>query len=124
MQTVAWQGDRPAEPFGSAVRTAGFTCAVGRTPDAETPVVVFTASARVPAAPRTCAGWIWLSRAPLSPSQRRDAVLRGAYDAMSLQDADTAAQLATRLAELFVPLPTPPADTTVAIASEAARRVV
>src|SRR5690348_8360942 len=124
MQIVAWQGDPPPEVLGTSLRTTGFACGVGRTADGETPLVVFTASPRVPAAPQSCAGWIWLCRAPLSASHRRDAVLHGAYDAMSLEDDDATSQLAARLTELLVPLPAPPADSTVAIASEAARGII
>src|SRR5262249_1654567 len=115
MNGVAWQGDRPQESLARALQEAGLTCSTGRAVDSEAPVVGFTGSARVPAAPASCPGWIWLCRSPLSPAQRRDAVLRGAYDALSLHDADAASLLAARLSELLVPLPSPPADSTLAI---------
>src|ERR1044072_6682322 len=135
MHNVVWQGERAPESVATALRAAGLTCGASHAPDSDMPVVVCTASARmrvapgagarrapasdvpvgvctasarIPVAPGSCAGWIWLSRTSLSSSHRRDAVLRGAYDAMSLQDADVASRLAARLAELRVPLPAPP----------------
>jgi len=65
--------------------------------------VVATAGARVPRAPD--GPWIWVSGARLGDDQVLEAARAGAYDAISLTDADAAGVLATRIQELAAPGP-------------------
>jgi DNA-binding NtrC family response regulator len=78
----------------------------------------------VPAAPTPCAGWIWLCSSKLDAARRREAILRGAYDAICVQDPEAATGLVARITELLVPLPSPPPDHAIAGIGEAASRVL
>jgi DNA-binding NtrC family response regulator len=123
MKTVVWRGASPPPRVDAAIRAAGLTLA-RRGTDTEAPIVVATAGAgRVPADPGSSAGWIWLCRMPVADGRRREAVLGGAYDVLSLRDADVAGRLVARLTELVVPLPAPTAESTLALGSDSARRV-
>jgi DNA-binding NtrC family response regulator len=124
MKSVVWHGVRAPPALATSLTDHELDCAIGRAGDEDTPIVVCTTSARVPTAPAPCAGWIWLCRAALSSSARRDAVLRGAYDALSMQDADVSSRLPARLRELLVALPAPPPDSSLAMQSDGARRIV
>jgi len=119
---VVWRGSAPPRALDAALRAAGVAWSAARSAEADLPIVVCTTSTRIPSVPGT--HWIWLSHARLTPALRRDAVLRGAYDALSVTDPDVAAGLAARLSELLVPLPEPPAGSAYEGACEAAQRVV
>jgi DNA-binding NtrC family response regulator len=124
MTDVQWLGP-PAPPALAAVlRAAGFQ--VGRRiAQSSRPAVRSTAAAtRIPTDPPQAAGWIWVCRSAVADARRRDAIARGAYDVISLRDADAAASLVARLRELSTPQPAPPHDARLVVRSGAAQRVV
>jgi two-component system response regulator HydG len=106
----------------AAFKAAGFVRVTTESPEA--PVVIATESSRLPTVPASCPGWIWISATRLDEHRRREAVLRGAYDALSMSDPNVATDLVARITELLVPLPEPPADGILEGMGESARRVV
>ena len=122
-QSIVWQGAAPSDDVGRALRAAGID--VVKSSAAGRPVVVSTATAtRPPAAPRDAASWVWASRDRVPPLAAREAVLRGAYDVVSLTDADAGARLVRRLRELDLPLPVPPASEQLVTHSAASKTLV
>ncbi len=124
--TVQWSGEAPPPPLEAALKNARADPAHG-TDSADGPLIVCTRSGRrVPARPADAdrAGWIWLCHSPVAEDRRREAILRGAYAVVSLADANAQADLVARVTELLTPLPSPPDDSTLALDSVAARRVV
>jgi DNA-binding NtrC family response regulator len=125
VKTVNWQGAAPPPAIDAACRAAGLTLVRRGAAADQAPVVVLTASAtRVPTQRATATGWIWLCRARVSEGRRREAVLAGAYDVLSINDAGVAAALVARLTELLVPVAAAPAESTLALGSDVARRVI
>jgi DNA-binding NtrC family response regulator len=86
--------------------------------------VIFTATGRPPAGPAAAGRWIWVSAVAFDRSRAVDAILRGAYAAISLQAPDPAPRLIARLRELSVPERRPDAPAHVVTESEASRAVV
>ena len=123
---VHWVGDIPSPALNASLKSAGVD--VAHSPAAPgCPVIVCTRSGRrLPARPAGAVetNWIWLCESTIDEARRRDAVLRGAYAVVSLADAGAQAELIARVTELLTPLPSPPEDSTLALDSLAARRVV
>lgn len=119
---IGWNGPSTPRAVVDALRQRGVR--VGRGEKHDAPCAVFTTGGRLPRAPRTSSRWIWVSAAPISDARRTDAVLRGAYDAVSLAPPGGIADLVARIDELLVEDdPVPPLDTIVS-ASEVSQRVV
>jgi transcriptional regulator with PAS, ATPase and Fis domain len=126
-------GDRLSERAASRASGADRLDAATRSAGADAatrplPLVVFTARARrVPAMAvrgRADRPWIWLTSQWPGEERCREAVLAGAYDVISLERRDAAAQLVARIEELLVSDPTPPDADGLVTASEASRRVL
>jgi DNA-binding NtrC family response regulator len=120
MAPVAWRGTSPPSTLVRALRDAGFDI-VRR---AISPLIVCTATARVPTVGDPETRWIWLARARVTPEQAVRAVTQGAYAVISLSAADATAKLIERLTELAVAdeRPQPPAH--IVAESTATRAVV
>jgi DNA-binding NtrC family response regulator len=107
---VHWRGPEPTATLRGLLREAGLSLAGG--PDR--PTVVATAAGRTPPKPlaaeagRSPAPWVWLAHGAMTPAAARAAVTAGAYDALSLADAEAPARLITRLRELLSPDEAPP----------------
>jgi len=126
---VTWTGPAPPAAVANALRAAKIdvTRARRRSPGVTSdggPVVVFTTTARRPAAPSGGITWIWVSSAPIEAAAARAAVLAGAYAAVSLATSDAATQLVERLRELLVPDAAVIAPEHVVTNSDASRRIV
>ncbi|HKW01520.1 MAG TPA: sigma-54 dependent transcriptional regulator [Vicinamibacterales bacterium] len=124
MTLVEWHGSAAPPAVLSALRAAGFETA--RPGDARPIAVVHctTTGKRLPSPGPGAGDWIWLCQAAPDDGQRMEAIARGAYDVISLQDPRAAEDLVARLGELAVPLPVAPRESTLALKSAAARRVV
>ena len=106
---VVWHGAPPSAALKRLLDGAGV--AVSKAGRGDRTVVVSTVSGgRPPAAPHGASSWLWASRTRVSSLVAREAVLRGAYDVVSLADRDGGDRLVRRLGELAVPLPPPPAS--------------
>jgi DNA-binding NtrC family response regulator len=121
---IGWRGPAPRGRLAgilekASVRTQPFD------PNApEDACIVSTPTPRLPNMPLVAANrWIWICDRALSASVRQDAVLRGAYDVLSLDDADVAVCLSARVAELLTPEPPIPTDHPLVLKSDASRRV-
>jgi transcriptional regulator with GAF, ATPase, and Fis domain len=124
MLRVAWRGLAPPRAVADALRSAGMEIdrskAVG-----SPPLVVFTAtSRRVPGPPADRGSWIWLCAAEVPRTRKRDAVLQGACDVVSLRDSDAGRQLVARLQELSVVDPPLPPSDIVVTESEVSRHLL
>jgi len=124
MLTVAWQG-RPA-PAWLARRLGDESIALTRaaTRAAERILLVRTAGGRQPPRVERDARWIWIADARLTPSAVRAAVASGAYDALSLDEAEFAPRLVARLRELSTVEPPPPPTPGIIAESPAARAML
>ena len=123
MPNLIWQGAAPPRALARALRDARMTVVRGRGEALDAPVVIFTATGRPPAGP-SAGRWIWVSAVGFDRSRAVDAILRGAYAAISLQAPDAAPRLIARLQELSVPERRPDAPAHVVTESEASRAVV
>src|SRR5262249_60234794 len=96
MQRVGWSGQAPPRRVVERLAAAGFRI---ERPDAdETPLVVATATAAKVPAPRAERGrWVWVAAEAVPARRAADAVLRGAYDAVSLTARAAADTFAARL---------------------------
>jgi len=104
MKYVAWDGRGPAAALMERLRAAGI--ALDRTENSDAPLVVWTpTAAKVPSARPGHPRWIWLSGAHVPPRRAAEAVLRGAYDVISLRADDAAEALVARIDELLAPEP-------------------
>jgi DNA-binding NtrC family response regulator len=123
---IHWSGEPQPPALDEVLKSARIEPAHSEAPPGS-PVIVCTRSARrVPSRPgeESNAGWIWLCHGTVDEGHRREAILRGAYAVVSLADPSAPADLVARVTELLTPLPEPPADSTLALDSLAARRVV
>src|ERR1700750_2828628 len=84
MTNLAWQGPPLPPALAAALEQRGCRGRPAARGDREAPWVVCTSTARPPAAPDCPAGWIWVSRHAISDGDAANAVLRGAYAAVSL----------------------------------------
>src|SRR5262249_4502982 len=99
MKNVGWSGTAPPRALADRLSAAGFR--VERATDGDPPLVVATATAAKVPAPRAERGrWIWVAADMIPARRAADAVLRGAYDVVSLRAPGAADAIATRLDEL------------------------
>jgi DNA-binding NtrC family response regulator len=122
--TVTWTGVPPDASLRAALGAASITL---RTAPGEGDVVTVVATRtaeRVPAAPDGSHPWLWVCGAKPSARARTDAVLRGAYDVISLAASDVVDQIRRRVMELSVPLPAPPVSSVIVARSDASRQVI
>ena len=124
MPIVEWHGQAPSPALASALRAAQFETARPGAAQAIATVLCTRSGQRLPSRGSATGAWVWLCLSSLDDAQRTEAIARGAYDAISLRDARAAEELVARLSELAVPLPVPPRESTLALKSAAARRVV
>jgi len=124
-QVVRWTGTPPPAAVAAVLSGHGLTLVRARDGHGDAPLVVSTRdAARVPARATTAAKWLWVSAAPVAERVQVDAVVRGAYDVVSLKQKDAPAVIAARLRELLAPAPAiPPADLIVTD-SPAAKRTI
>ena len=125
MPPVDWIGSAPSDRVKAGLRERGVDILVRRqVPDGAGPMVLCSRDAR--RAPRGAAGrpWIWVSKAPIPDRLATDAVLRGAYDVISVTRADAVATLARRISELLTPEAVAPRADTIVTISARARRII
>ena len=107
MSTVEWLGPAPPARVNAGLRERGIELRARRQAASEGhgPVVICSRDAR--RAPRGAGGrpWIWVALGPVPNRLATEAVLRGAYDVISIKSADAAETLARRIAELLTPEP-------------------
>ena len=123
MIAIDWYGPQVSARLAAALRDEGVDLRRCRT-IAGTGLVIFaTGDAQLP--PVTPAGaWIWVAGGRVSEAARADAVLRGAYDALSIGDPQAAQTLARRVRELLVPHPPARETDTIVTVSPRSRRVL
>jgi DNA-binding NtrC family response regulator len=123
MRYVGWTGPPPSRALAERLRTNGI--GIDREERGGLPLVVVTSTAgRVPA-PRAARGrWIWVSGIAVAPARAMDAVLRGAYDVVSLSAGDASDVIVARLDELLTPEPPPPVADHVVQSSAVSQAVV
>jgi DNA-binding NtrC family response regulator len=123
MMVLDWFGTPPPNGLIRALRDDGFDVKRSQTLDGEGPLIVATRLAQVPnAVPNR--SWMWVTGGRISPDARTAAVLRGAYDAISLTDPQAAETLARRSRELLVARPSVPATDAIVTVSPRSRRVL
>jgi len=114
-----------ALPKALAERLRAADIHVEREPDDDLPVVVMTATAaRVPATHAGRGRWLWISAAPVPPARASDAVLRGAYDVVSLGRVGAFDAVVARLEEMLTPEPAAPPAAHLVQESGASRAVL
>jgi transcriptional regulator with PAS, ATPase and Fis domain len=120
---LTWLGTPPPPDLVSALEARNFR--VWRTVLPGAPTVICTRRGdRPPAAPATSDGWVWAASARIADDAATAAVMRGAYDVISLRDADAADRLGRRLQELNVAVPHPPSSDLLVTNSAASRKLV
>jgi DNA-binding NtrC family response regulator len=123
VSTVEWAGTPVPPLIAKALANDGIELR-GRGHAENVPLVICSRTGdRVPSPPPG-RRWIWASLAQIPEQLRVDAVLRGAYDAISLRDPDGGAQLVARIDELMTPELTVPLTDTIVTHSETSRRLM
>jgi len=118
------RGVHPSRTLRRQLADAGIDLVTPTSPDAAgAPILVLTSSARKAPGPFPGTSWLWLSGAPVADTTRDATIAHGAYDVIVLGAGDAVARIRARLDELAVALPHPPADASLALASDAARAV-
>jgi len=120
---IDWYGPPPSSALAAGLRDEGVEVRRCRSIEGEGPIILASRDAR-PARVTPTRAWIWVAGGRVSEAARKDAVLRGAYDALSVGDPQTAATLARRVRELLVPQPSAPASDTLVTVSPRSRRVI
>src|SRR5262245_2034461 len=121
---IGWKGAAPRGIVAAALAKAGLRTQPFDANALDDVCVVSTPTPRPPNMPAAAANrWIWICDRAVSANTRQDAVVRGAYDVISLGDPDVAGCLTSRLAELLTPVPTIPPDHPLVLKSDASRRV-
>jgi DNA-binding NtrC family response regulator len=123
MAHLAWEGGRPPGTLARELRDAGFDIVRGDAGPA-LPLVVFTASSRTPPRRDRPGSWIWVTSGSADDRRRRQAVLRGAYAVVSLNEPGAVATLLARLRERLVADPEPSAPPHIVTESEASKRIL
>ena len=121
---VRWIG-QPAPPRVAALlRNDGIHVTRRKTAaDNELAIVSTRNAARVP--PRDDASrWLWISATDVPERMQVEAVLRGAYDVISLRDDGAPGQILERLHELLTPVPPIPASDLIVTESSSSKRMV
>ncbi len=122
MNYIGWTGRPPDRQIAAALAARGI--AIDRADRDALPLVVATASAdRVPAAHAERRRWLWVCAVAVAAGRVTDAVLRGAYDVISLRAPDAAATIVARVEEMLTPEPAPP-QTDLLVTTSAAGRAV
>src|ERR1051326_4540790 len=104
MKYIGWGGPSPSRQLADRLR--GHEIQIDRDDREGLPLVVFTATAAKVPTPRSERGrWLWLSGTPVPGGRASDAVLRGAYDVITLTTRDAIDTLVARLEELLTPEP-------------------
>jgi len=123
MRSIVWMGIAPPKIVADRLRAAGIH--VEREFDEALPVVVMTATAaKVPSTRAERGRWLWISGTPAPAGRAADAVLRGAYDVVSLDRAGALDAIVVRVDEMLAPEPAPPVAAHVVQESAASRAVV
>src|SRR4051794_25546873 len=120
MQTVLWQGPRPAAAVRARLLAAGLQ--LGPAP-AVARVIATSDARRVPVV-ALGPPWIWVCGSELSLAAASEAIRHGAYEAISLREPAASERLAARLGELGAPEAAPPATPGIVAESAAVRRVL
>ncbi|MEO7270727.1 MAG: sigma-54 dependent transcriptional regulator [Vicinamibacterales bacterium] len=123
MMSIDWYGPPPSPRLAAALRDEGMSVRRCRTIAGEGVVVVSTSDAQ-PSSVTPTGAWIWVAGRQLSDGARRDAVLRGAYEALSVEEPEAAGTLARRVRELLAPHPPTPATDTIVTVSPRSRRLL
>jgi DNA-binding NtrC family response regulator len=123
MTPVQWRGRSAPEWLSTRLQSEGFAVSARATAPGG-PAIVRTAGGRQPPRVDAATPWIWLSDADLAPAAVRAAVLAGAYDALSLDEAGFAPRLIARLRELSTPEPPSPPTPGIVAESPAARAML
>ena len=121
---VRWIG-QPAPPRVAALlRNDGIHVTRRKTAaDNELAIVSTRNAARVP--PRDDASrWLWISATDVPERMQVEAVLRGAYDVISLRDDGAPGQILERLHELLTPVPPIPASDLIVTESSSSKRMI
>jgi DNA-binding NtrC family response regulator len=124
-ETIRWQGVQASSQLAAALTAAGFRIAGQTATDGAVPTVVSTRTAsRGPVRSRGASKWLWICGTWVPERARLEAVLRGAYDVVSLAEPDAIAQIVERLRELLTPTqPIPAADLIVTQSPASARMI-
>src|SRR5438128_1376119 len=101
MDELRWLGDLPAPRVQKLLEAAGFRAATQTSEDHSACVVCTRSAKRVPAAPGEGMAWLWLCAERVPPAQATEAVVRGAYEVLSLADPELQQRLPQRLRELY-----------------------
>jgi DNA-binding NtrC family response regulator len=121
---VHWKGPPPPAAVAAALRESGIRIVRSATRGIGHPLVVSTRhGARVPARAAS-AKWLWVNAGAVPDRTQVEAVLRGAYDVISLQQADAPGRIVERLRELLAPLPSIPSADLVVTEAPASRRLI
>ena len=123
MKLVGWLGPAPSPALATRLEAAGIH--INRGDATRTPLVVATATAaKVPTPHAERGRWLWVAARAVPPGRASDAVLRGAYDVVSLTSRDATDTIVARLEELLTPDPEPPEDDHVIQGSAVSRALV
>jgi len=123
MKLVGWLGPAPSPALATRLEAAGIH--INRGEATRTPLVVATATAaKVPTPHAERGRWLWVAARAVPPGRASDAVLRGAYDVVSLTSRDATDTIVARLEELLTPDPEPPEDDHVIQGSAVSRALV
>ncbi|MEW5854252.1 MAG: sigma-54 dependent transcriptional regulator [Myxococcota bacterium] len=122
MADVEWRGALPRGRLAEPLLALGVT--LHQRHARPTLRVVRTSGAQVPAVVGDGVPWLWLSESRLPVTVQREAVLRGAYDVISLPAPDATHRLALRLRELVDAETPPPVPPGFIAESAAARKVL
>jgi DNA-binding NtrC family response regulator len=122
---IAWNGPPPSDALRRALAERGIR--IGRTPQADpaAPVVICTRSAtRAPVRATGARKWLWVCATAVPDRAQTEAVLRGAYDVISLKHEQAIAQIVERLQELLAPSAPIPDAELVVTQSPASKRMI
>jgi DNA-binding NtrC family response regulator len=78
----------------------------------------------VPARTKSRVKWLWIAPAPVPERAQVEAVLRGAYDVISLRDTDAPAQIVARLQEMLTAVPVIPSGDLIVTDSPTSKRMI
>jgi len=87
-------------------------------------VIATTTAAKTPATHAERGRWLWISAAPVPAARATDAVLRGAYDAISLARPGALDAILARIDEMLTPEPAAPPAAHLVQESAASRAVL
>ena len=124
MSKLMWRGPKPPTRVEAALRAGGMQVVHRESAAASLLVVATRHGDRPPPAPVGDPAWLWVSATRITERAGREAVLRGAYDAIALTDTDAVSRLTRRAQELAAPLPAPPASQLLVTKSAVSRRVI